>query len=78
VERGFSKMSAYSMDPTLVDTMKAIVGMLKADPSMLESPDLGFFRDYLASLGAKVPEREQITTQSLESTWGCGLLELKF
>lgn len=45
---------SYALDPDLVASLKSFVGLLNEHPDMLESPDLGFFRDYLASLGAKV------------------------
>jgi len=47
-------MPTFSLDPALVSTLQGLVDMLKKEPSLLQCDDLGFFRDYLSSLGAKV------------------------
>jgi suppressor of tumorigenicity protein 13 len=44
------------MDPTKVADLKAFVAACKKDPGLLADPSLGFFRDYLAILGAKLPQ----------------------
>ena len=38
-----------------IDQLQAFVTLLKARPAMLHDPGLQFFRDYLISLGAKLP-----------------------
>lgn len=44
------------MDPRKVQELKAFVDLVKADPHVLYSPELSFFKDFLISLGADVPE----------------------
>ncbi|KAM0825182.1 hypothetical protein ACQ4PT_069753 [Festuca glaucescens] len=44
------------MDPTKVADLKAFVAACKKDPALLADPSLAFFRDYLASLGAELPQ----------------------
>merc|ERR1712115_648801 len=38
-----------------LDQLKAFVTLLKINPAVLDDPDLEFFRDYLLSVGAKLP-----------------------
>ena len=38
-----------------VEALKNAVGVLKANPELLHTPELTFFKDYLQSLGAKIP-----------------------
>ena len=38
-----------------VDQLKEFVTLLKTCPAILHDPGLAFFRDYLVSMGAKVP-----------------------
>ena len=38
-----------------IDQLKAFVTVLQAKPAILHDPGLQFFRDYLVSLGAKLP-----------------------
>ena len=35
--------------------LAAFVKAVRADPSLLHKPELGFFRDYLVELGATIP-----------------------
>jgi hypothetical protein len=44
------------MDPTKVADLKAFVAACNKDPGLLADPSLAFFRDYLASLGAQLPQ----------------------
>jgi suppressor of tumorigenicity protein 13 len=44
------------MDPTKVADLKAFVAACKKDPALLADPSLAFFRGYLASLGAELPQ----------------------
>ena len=37
--------------------LRELVKKLKADPQLLHSGELGFFADYLRSLGAKLPDK---------------------
>ncbi|XP_020584111.1 TPR repeat-containing thioredoxin TDX isoform X2 [Phalaenopsis equestris] len=43
------------MDATKVAQLRAFVSHCKSDPSFLHDPSLGFFRDYLDSIGARIP-----------------------
>ncbi|XP_020680547.1 TPR repeat-containing thioredoxin TDX isoform X1 [Dendrobium catenatum] len=43
------------MDAAKVAQLRAFVGHCKSDPSVLHDPSLGFFRDYLESLGVQIP-----------------------
>merc|ERR1719312_1700928 len=38
-----------------LDQLKAFVTLLKINPAILDDPDLLFFREYLVSIGAKLP-----------------------
>jgi suppressor of tumorigenicity protein 13 len=44
------------MDPMKVGDLKAFVEACKKDPALLADPSLSFFRDYLHSLGADLPQ----------------------
>eukprot|EP00281_Chroomonas_sp_CCMP1168_P030177 CAMPEP_0206246884 /NCGR_PEP_ID=MMETSP0047_2-20121206/19509_1 /ASSEMBLY_ACC=CAM_ASM_000192 /TAXON_ID=195065 /ORGANISM="Chroomonas mesostigmatica_cf, Strain CCMP1168" /LENGTH=76 /DNA_ID=CAMNT_0053672361 /DNA_START=46 /DNA_END=272 /DNA_ORIENTATION=- len=39
-----------------IDALKSAVSVLKANPALLDSPELAFFKDYVKSLGATFPE----------------------
>jgi len=55
------------LNATQVAQLKEFVKVLQAHPDVLHEDDLGFFRVYLASLGATIPEKvEEIPTQSKE------------
>ncbi|XP_074557288.1 TPR repeat-containing thioredoxin TDX isoform X1 [Curcuma longa] len=43
------------MDGEKVSELRAFVDSCKSDPSLLRHPSLSFFRDYLHSLGARIP-----------------------
>lgn len=43
------------MDSTKLSELKVFIDQCKSDPSLLTTPSLSFFRDYLESLGAKIP-----------------------
>lgn len=43
------------MASKIAPALQQAVNALKADPSLLHDPSLGFFRDYLISLGAGIP-----------------------
>ncbi|XP_058084420.1 FAM10 family protein At4g22670-like [Magnolia sinica] len=43
------------MDAAKVNQLKLFVEQCKANPSILKDPSISFFRDYLESLGAKLP-----------------------
>ncbi|KAH7514109.1 FAM10 family protein At4g22670 [Ziziphus jujuba] len=43
------------MDASKLNQLRHFVEQCKADPSILSDPSLSFFRDYLESLGAKLP-----------------------
>ena len=44
------------MDKAKVRELKDFIQLLKNDPQLIHIPDLDFFREYLASLGAQLPE----------------------
>jgi len=44
------------MSSEQIAQLKAFVGSLKADPKILHVPDLKFFKDYIESLGGKIPD----------------------
>lgn len=43
------------MDLSIIDQLKKFVQILKSDPQVIHLPELEFFRDYLESLGARLP-----------------------
>ncbi|GMH26629.1 hypothetical protein Nepgr_028472 [Nepenthes gracilis] len=43
------------MDASKVNQLKQFINQCKSSPSILSDPSLSFFRDYLESLGAKLP-----------------------
>ncbi|KAK6935235.1 Tetratricopeptide repeat [Dillenia turbinata] len=43
------------MDPAKINQLKHFIEQCKSNPSILSDPSLTFFRDYLESLGAKIP-----------------------
>ncbi|KAG6553532.1 hypothetical protein Mapa_004445 [Marchantia paleacea] len=43
------------MDAAKLSELKLFVGQCEANPSLLQNPQLRFFRNYLEKLGAKVP-----------------------
>lgn len=57
------------MDPSTLKGLRSAVTALKSDASLLHTPDLSFFRDYLVSLGAKLPA-------ACASTGGGGVTEI--
>ncbi|KHN09749.1 Hsc70-interacting protein [Glycine soja] len=44
------------MDASKLNQLKHFIEQCKSNPSLLADPSLSFFRDYLQSLGAKLPE----------------------
>ncbi|KAL8172455.1 hypothetical protein V2J09_024259 [Rumex salicifolius] len=44
------------MDAAHLNQLKQFIQQCKSNPSLLSDPSLSFFRDYLESLGAKLPE----------------------
>ncbi|KAJ0987215.1 hypothetical protein J5N97_005571 [Dioscorea zingiberensis] len=54
------------MDPERVAQLKQLVGLCKSNPALLHDPSLGFFKDYLQSLGARVPEQSSSRSQKAE------------
>ncbi|KAL4196777.1 hypothetical protein AMTRI_Chr04g247920 [Amborella trichopoda] len=43
------------MDATKISQLKLFIEQCRSNPTMLRDPSLGFFRDYLERLGAKLP-----------------------
>ena len=38
-----------------VEALRTAVNVLKANPELLHTPELSFFKEYLQSFGAKIP-----------------------
>ncbi|OVA11210.1 Thioredoxin-like fold [Macleaya cordata] len=51
------------MDTEKIAELKNFVDQCKQDPSILNDPSLGFFRSYLQSLGARIPQNPDSDTQ---------------
>ena len=49
---------AAKIDPTQVTLLRQFVQIVSAKPEMLHLPELSFFKDWLKSLGATMPEPE--------------------
>ena len=47
------------VDASTIATLKSFIGNLEKNPELLLSPELGFFRKFIASLGGKVPEEKK-------------------
>ena len=45
-----------SIDSASLKALEALVSKVEADPSLLHGKELGFFKKYLTSLGAKIPD----------------------
>merc|ERR1719421_1983092 len=53
------------MDKDKIDALKQFVKLVKEEPGVLEMPQLHFFRDFILSWGAKIPEEgEEANTQA--------------
>ncbi|XP_071732106.1 TPR repeat-containing thioredoxin TDX [Rutidosis leptorrhynchoides] len=44
------------MDDSKIKELKSLVETIQCDPSILHNPSLGFFKTFLQSLGAKIPQ----------------------
>jgi hypothetical protein len=44
-----------------IQALKISVDVLKANPELLHTPELSFFKDYLQSFGAKLPSPNEQT-----------------
>ena len=53
VPTGSRTQTLAAMDPSKLGELRSFVEACKKDPALLADPALAFFRDYLASLGAK-------------------------
>lgn len=51
----FFKMKCVCWSLLAVAELEAFVTLVRKDPSVLHRPELAFFRDYLHSLGARIP-----------------------
>ncbi|CAM8882820.1 unnamed protein product [Rhodiola kirilowii] len=56
------------MDAAKITQLKQFVEQCKADPSLLDTPSLSFFRDYLESLGAKIPSGKEKPSYVVEES----------
>jgi len=48
-----------SFNQKQLNDLKSFIQICKAKPEVLHHPDLLFFRDYLATLGATLPEQKE-------------------
>ncbi|CBI15589.3 unnamed protein product, partial [Vitis vinifera] len=48
------------MDDAKISELKQFVNSVKSDPSILYNPSLSFFKSYLQSLGARIPEKPEM------------------
>lgn len=48
-----------SFDKDSVDKLKFFIGMCQTNPEILGLPEFGFFREYVESLGGKIPKTEK-------------------
>ncbi|KEH31682.1 Hsc70-interacting protein [Medicago truncatula] len=55
------------MEPSKLKELKHFIEQVKSNPSTLADPSLSFFRDYLESLGANLPESAYSKSRSVES-----------
>ena len=44
-----------------LDQLKGFISVLKMKPDLLHTPELSFFKDYLVSLGANLPDAPKAT-----------------
>lgn len=47
-----------ALPPQAVAALQGFITALQANPDMLQDPQLGFFRDYITSLGGKIPPKK--------------------
>ncbi|XP_030649380.1 hsc70-interacting protein [Chanos chanos] len=59
------------MDPKKVAELKAFVQLCKGDPSVLHLPEMGFFRSWLETLGATIPEPANNDSSSCKEECPC-------
>ena len=52
-------MSAFQLPPAQVSMLKGFIALIKTKPEYLHEPTLAFFKDYLVSLGASIPDPEK-------------------
>ncbi|XP_002282720.2 TPR repeat-containing thioredoxin TDX [Vitis vinifera] len=52
-----SETEREAMDDAKISELKQFVNSVKSDPSILYNPSLSFFKSYLQSLGARIPEK---------------------
>ncbi|XP_027334179.1 FAM10 family protein At4g22670 isoform X2 [Abrus precatorius] len=55
------------MDASKLNQLKHFIEQCKSNPSILADPSLSFFREYLESLGAKLPESAYSKSRHVES-----------
>jgi hypothetical protein len=54
-----------------IQALRTSVDVLKANPELLHTPELSFFKDYLQSFGAKIPspkEQKQVYYLGIHSS----------
>ncbi|XP_043695685.1 TPR repeat-containing thioredoxin TDX [Telopea speciosissima] len=56
------------MDSSKVAELKLFVNKLKSNPSIINDPSLGFFKSYLQSLGAQIPQGPETDESDDESS----------
>ncbi|KAG8486696.1 hypothetical protein CXB51_020161 [Gossypium anomalum] len=57
------------MDAAKLNELKKFIQLCKSNPSILDDPSLSFFRDYLQSLGAKIPSSADTAADSKSKSY---------
>ena len=47
-----------TMAASIARSLRTAVSSLQADPDLIHEPELAFFKDYLESLGARIPAKK--------------------
>lgn len=56
-----------SVDKAQIDLLKGFVTLCKGNPGVLNMPELAFYKEYLLSLGATIPEASAAGAKEKES-----------
>ena len=57
-------MSSFIFREDILDQLKQIIKILVNDPSLLNRPELTFFKAFIEQLGGKVPKEEKKVSDS--------------
>jgi len=61
-----------AVDGLKVDGLKALIASIEANPALLEKPELNFFKKFLVSMGAEVPEKQEGSRRELFPLYSIG------